>query len=252
MEQCHKHARVPRPRNMVVRLRSSVPGRMRWEAEALRGHPRKAAAVEMTLQQMAGVHSVEATPLTGRLLVRYDADLSPQEMTAMVHTALCTPALSPEAYAALNGSSNGQRHIGVPLHPGHTNGHTHDHEVDDTSVRGHIRRLFLGGSVLFGLLVKRLVTGSRATGSSPSSVGDYRHHHASVRPALLARRCQLHDEGRWRDNRYPGELCHRGEPDLARECDWAHRHLVTEPWRVFASTDAAPYQASHSRPPQHG
>ena len=65
MEQCHKHPSVPRPRNMVVRLRASVPGRMRWEAEALRGRPRKAAAVEMTLQQMTGIHSVEATPLTG-------------------------------------------------------------------------------------------------------------------------------------------------------------------------------------------
>src|SRR6266566_7593118 len=131
MEQCHKHASVPRPRNMVVRLRSSVPGRMRWEAEALRGRARKAAAVEMTLQQMTGVHSVEATPLTGRLLVYYDADLSPQEMAAMVHTALCTPALSPEAYATVNGSPDGQRHLGIQIRPGRTNGHAHDHEVDD-------------------------------------------------------------------------------------------------------------------------
>src|SRR5262245_38378888 len=102
------------------------PGRMRWEAEALRGHPRKAAAVELTLEQMTGIHSVEATPLTGRLLVYGDANLSPQEMAAMVYTALCTPAHSPEAYATLNGSSEGQQHLDVPILSGRTNGHTYD------------------------------------------------------------------------------------------------------------------------------
>jgi cation transport ATPase len=122
----------------------------------------------MPLQQMAGVHSVEVTPLTGRLLVRYDANLSPQKITAMVHTALCTQALSPEAYAALNESSNAQRHVGVPRRPGHTNGDAHDHEVDDTSLGGHIRRLCLGGSVLFGLLVKRLVTGPGPLAAHPA------------------------------------------------------------------------------------
>jgi manganese-transporting P-type ATPase C len=168
MEPSHKHASMPRPRRMVVRLRSAVPGRMRWEAEVLRGRPRKAAAVEMTLQQMPGVHSVEATPLTGRLLVRYDADLSPQKISAMVQTALRTPALSPETYAALNHSSNRQRHVGVPVHHDHTNGDEHDHEVDDRSLRGHIHRLFLGGSVLFGLLVKRLVTGPGPLAAHPA------------------------------------------------------------------------------------
>jgi cation transport ATPase len=153
---------------MAVHLRSSVPGRMRWEAEALRGHPRKAAAVERALQQMAGVHSVEATPLTGRLLVRYGAASSPQEMTALVHAALSTPALSPDAYAGLNSPPHGQRHIGVPAHPSHTNGHTHEHAVDDASLRGHLRRLFLGGSVLLGLLVKRLVTGPGPLAAHPA------------------------------------------------------------------------------------
>jgi Heavy metal associated domain 2 len=109
MEQCRKSAGRPGPDRLVVRLRSRVPGRMRWAAEALRDRPRKAAAVAMALRQMAGIHSAESTPLTGRLLVRYASDLSPQQIAAMVHTALRPPSLSPEAYAALNGASIGQR-----------------------------------------------------------------------------------------------------------------------------------------------
>jgi cation-transporting P-type ATPase C len=168
MDQCHKSASRPGSRHMAVRLRSFVPGRMRWEAEVLRNRPRKAAAVEMALQRMVGIHSVEATPLTGRLLVRYDTNIRSQEVTAMVHTALRTPSLSPDAYAALSGSPHGERHGSVPTPVGSTNGHVHDHALDDTALQSHIKRLFLGGSVLFGLLVKRLVTGPGPLAAHPA------------------------------------------------------------------------------------
>jgi ABC 3 transport family len=80
-----------------LRLRSAVPGRIRWEVEALRNRPRKAAAVALALQQSVGVLSVEATPLTGRLLVNHDIGLTAQEIAAMVQAALRASAL---AYAA--------------------------------------------------------------------------------------------------------------------------------------------------------
>jgi ABC 3 transport family/Heavy metal associated domain 2 len=80
-----------------LRLRSAVPGRIRWEVEALRNRPRNAAAVAMALRQRVGIHSVEATPLTGRLLVYHDIGLTAQEIAAMVQAALRASAL---AYAA--------------------------------------------------------------------------------------------------------------------------------------------------------
>jgi manganese/zinc-transporting P-type ATPase C len=44
----------------------------------------------------------------------------------------------------------------------------HDHALDDTSLQSHIKRLFLGGSVLFGLLIKRLVTGPGPLAAHPA------------------------------------------------------------------------------------
>jgi cation-transporting P-type ATPase C len=168
MEQRHKNTHMYGSLSMEVRLRSSVPGRMRLESEVLRHRPRKAAAVEQALQQLPGIVFVEVTPQTGRLLVRYDTGLSAPEVATMVRTAISTPSLSPEVYAALCGSPNGQRRGGVPAHAGASDGHVHDHECDDTSLRGHIRRLFLGGGVLFGLLVKRLLTGPGPLAAHPA------------------------------------------------------------------------------------
>ena len=168
MRQPHEEGSRHQGSRVGLRVRSAARGRVRLEAEALRDRPREAAAVERALQQMAGIKTAQATPLTGRLLVRYGAALNPQEMTALVHAALSTPALSPDAYAGLNSPPHGQRHIGVPVHASHTNGHTHEHAVDDASLRGHIRRLFLGGGMLLGLLVKRLVTGPGPLAAHPA------------------------------------------------------------------------------------
>jgi Heavy metal associated domain 2/ABC 3 transport family len=78
----------PRAGQSGVRVRSAVPGRMRWEAEVLRGRPRKAAAVELALRQIVGIISAEVTPRTGRLLVRYDIGLTEQWVAAMVQASL--------------------------------------------------------------------------------------------------------------------------------------------------------------------
>jgi hypothetical protein len=88
---------------------------MRWEAEALRSRPGKAAAVGTTLQQRAGILAVEVTPLTGRLLVYYDTGLTPGEVAAMVHAALQVPALTREASETLAKTAAGGRKGKSPM-----------------------------------------------------------------------------------------------------------------------------------------
>src|ERR671936_3058245 len=82
----------------TVYIRSSIPGRMRVQSEALRDRPRQAAAVVLALRQAPGILGVEATPRTARLLVRYDPRLSATAVTTLVRAALRTPPLSPAAY----------------------------------------------------------------------------------------------------------------------------------------------------------
>jgi Heavy metal associated domain 2/ABC 3 transport family len=108
MRQPHEHVGSHQDSQPGLRLRSAVPGRMRWAAEALRDRPRKAAAVERTLQQMAGILSAQVTPLTGRLLVRYDIGLSAQEIAAMVHAALQAPQPTHEAREILPNATPSQ------------------------------------------------------------------------------------------------------------------------------------------------
>jgi hypothetical protein len=80
-----------------VRLCSAVPGRMRWQLEALRDRPRYAATVAMTLEQTAGILAVQATPLTGRLLVHCDINFTPTAIASLVHAALQSSVLTHEA-----------------------------------------------------------------------------------------------------------------------------------------------------------
>jgi Heavy metal associated domain 2/ABC 3 transport family len=110
MRQPHENVGSHQDSQHGLRLRSAVPGRMRWAAEALRDHPRKAAEVERTLQQMAGIISAQVTPLTGRLLVGYDTRLSAQEIAAMVHAALQAPQPTHEAREILPNEAPSQRH----------------------------------------------------------------------------------------------------------------------------------------------
>lgn|SRR5882724_390732 len=110
MRQTHEHVGRHQDSQHGLWLRSAVPGRMRWEAEALRDRPRKAAAVEMTLQQMAGIISAQVTPLTGRLLVRYDTGVSAQGIAVMVHAALQAPRPPHEVGEILPNETPSQRH----------------------------------------------------------------------------------------------------------------------------------------------
>jgi len=53
-------------------LRSSIPGRQRWETTALYRRPSLARQVQAALSQVEGVRQVEANAYTGRILVLYD------------------------------------------------------------------------------------------------------------------------------------------------------------------------------------
>jgi Heavy metal associated domain 2/ABC 3 transport family len=137
MRQPHEHISEPQDSQCRLRLRSAVPGRMRWEAEALRDHDRKAAKVERTLQQMAGIISAQVTPLTGRLLVHHDTGLSAEEIAAMVHAALQAPRPTHEAHEILPKATPSQR-SGKPLLCGVHVDHQGDHRAStEVPVWGH-------------------------------------------------------------------------------------------------------------------
>src|SRR5689334_11157941 len=59
------------PDPWTPRLRSSVPGRERWEVEALRHRPDRVRELEAALAGEPGILEVRGNPVTGRLLVRY-------------------------------------------------------------------------------------------------------------------------------------------------------------------------------------
>ncbi len=56
----------------VLHLRSSLPGRQRWDVEGLRQKPLMAAEIERRLAQEQDVFEVKANPMTGRVLVIFD------------------------------------------------------------------------------------------------------------------------------------------------------------------------------------
>jgi len=57
----------------VLALRSSVPGRERWEVNSLKGRTALAAALEKALLAQNGVILARANPLTGRVLIQFEA-----------------------------------------------------------------------------------------------------------------------------------------------------------------------------------
>jgi ATP-binding cassette subfamily B protein len=53
-------------------LRSAIPGRERWIADALRSNRSAAHALEEKLREQQGIHIIEVNPLTGSVLVYFD------------------------------------------------------------------------------------------------------------------------------------------------------------------------------------
>lgn len=57
-----------------ITIRSSLPGRARFAAIALRNRPLRARTVEATLRKMPGLRSISIALATGGVLVQYDPD----------------------------------------------------------------------------------------------------------------------------------------------------------------------------------
>lgn len=77
----------------LIRLRHAVPGRQRWEVSPLRGRPAVARGVQESLEDVPGIESVEANPVTGRVLVIYDEGRLNDRVEDLLAAALA-PALA--------------------------------------------------------------------------------------------------------------------------------------------------------------
>jgi ATP-binding cassette subfamily B protein len=78
----------------LIRLRHSVPGRERWEVAPLRGRPEVAQGVQESLEDVPGIESVDANPMTGRVLIVYDRGTLTGSVEDLLAAALA-PALAP-------------------------------------------------------------------------------------------------------------------------------------------------------------
>ena len=145
-----------------LRLRSAIPGRMRWEAVELCNRPDRAAAVESALGEHPGIEQVIANPLTGRILVRGDPAVDPRVIEARIRAALERPPLDA---ASLEAWREAKRQCQSAASANNACGHGHDHSEDDVQERS--RNLIVGGTVLAGLGLKRLFIGGSALVSSP-------------------------------------------------------------------------------------
>lgn len=84
-----------------ITIRSSLPGRARFAAIALRHQPLRARTVEATLRRLPGLRSVTITAATGSVLVHYDPDaITLARLVATVTDAIRDePSLSGRASA---------------------------------------------------------------------------------------------------------------------------------------------------------
>jgi len=85
-------------------LCSRVAGRERWYVDALEDNPRLAAAVEVVLKSEEGILDAHANPLTGRVLVRYQPDLPPESIAALIRRATEFGPMSEAEFASFQSS----------------------------------------------------------------------------------------------------------------------------------------------------
>jgi manganese/zinc-transporting P-type ATPase C len=116
---------------------SSIPGRERWRVPSIENRPAYAAAVEMSLRRNARIIEVQVNPITGRVLLRWDASEGPLAVAAVLVVALNEAPLTEATLMALNP----------------------DREQDSKS-RRLVGKLILGGAKLSLIMGSRLVWGA--------------------------------------------------------------------------------------------
>jgi cation-transporting P-type ATPase C len=137
-----------------------VPGRVRWHAPALHHRPRQAIVVEDTLTALTGVQKASVNPSTGSVLVHFDPAVTDRiNLEVAARDALRLPPLDLAAWQARiaerDDDVRGHSLHGCQLHD---NTCTHDHDSEDVNERA--RDLYLGGTVLVGVLAARVLVGS--------------------------------------------------------------------------------------------
>ncbi|MGH3981395.1 MAG: HMA2 domain-containing protein [Pseudonocardiaceae bacterium] len=80
----------------MIRVRSVVPGRQRWDIGMVLARPQVAEHLEAELRKSPGVRVVRANPVTGRLLVCHDTALSSEKVVQLVWEAV-TPLAAQQA-----------------------------------------------------------------------------------------------------------------------------------------------------------
>jgi cation-transporting P-type ATPase C len=126
-----------------IHVLSSIPGRTSFRFLPLRDRQTLARGIEAEVRRIAGVTAVSASPRTARVLIFFDPAQAPLEEIVVAIT-LATPLSAAEVAT-------------VPAHEVALAG----------EFAGHRRRLAIGGAVLAGLLVKRLVFGAAVLSGNP-------------------------------------------------------------------------------------
>jgi cation-transporting P-type ATPase C len=144
--------------NEILKIKSKLPGRIRYAMRnMLWRQPERAAATERALATASQVHSAVANPLTGSLLIYYDPQLTNLELERVVLQALASFSEPWNGSGALPEQKlQDSDRAAVPAQHA-SDGHGHDHSSE--SPQWELRNLFIGGSVLAGLLAVNLVPG---------------------------------------------------------------------------------------------
>ncbi|MGW2418773.1 ABC transporter ATP-binding protein [Streptomyces sp. NPDC001709] len=91
----------------TLRARSVIPGRQRWDVEAVCGRPGVARLIEEFLEQDEDIVEAHANPVTGRVLVRHDPDVPPQRIAGRLREAVTRTLLYARSRAGRAGTSVG-------------------------------------------------------------------------------------------------------------------------------------------------
>jgi ATP-binding cassette subfamily B protein len=89
-------SRVAQPQ---LRLRSSVPGRERWEVPAVAGKPVLARQLEEVLSREPRVREIRANPISGRVLITYSPVSEKLSIGVLIRDALSEVARHPDRLA---------------------------------------------------------------------------------------------------------------------------------------------------------
>ncbi|MFG2913206.1 ATP-binding cassette domain-containing protein [Kitasatospora sp. NPDC048298] len=80
-----------------VRPRSVVPGRQRWDVKPVLGRPRTAEILAAALRRVPGITEAQASPITGGVLVRYDARVRAADVGRIIRRAVALVTQGPAA-----------------------------------------------------------------------------------------------------------------------------------------------------------